>query len=255
MLVGLDINPTFATGAYTGVTGYAARITGTLLATNILSTGNLTINGSSDATSYQHIISGSDGALVIGGLTGAKQTGFLTNTALTINPLNSDTTRILMRSKYTGFYSTIEQNDSYANPFNIFFRSSKMLSVYDFGSTVNIGGSTYTTIGVYNTGSARLQVRGNGSTSATTALRIEKSDTTVSLVVLDDGSVGIGTANPTANLHISGTNGANALRIEKNFTPTSTSDTAGTTGAVAWDDSYVYVKTSAGWKRSALSTF
>jgi hypothetical protein len=38
-------------------------------------------------------------------------------------------------------------------------------------------------------------------------------------------------------------------------TPTSTSDTSGQIGDHVWDDNFIYVKTSAGWKRSALSTF
>jgi hypothetical protein len=39
------------------------------------------------------------------------------------------------------------------------------------------------------------------------------------------------------------------------FTPTGTGDSAGVVGDVSRDDSFVYVKTSAGWKRAALSTF
>ena len=38
-------------------------------------------------------------------------------------------------------------------------------------------------------------------------------------------------------------------------TPTSTADTAGSLGDIAADDDYVYVKTSDGWKRAALSTW
>jgi len=38
-------------------------------------------------------------------------------------------------------------------------------------------------------------------------------------------------------------------------TPSSTADTQGMTGDIAADDDYVYVKTSTGWKRSALATF
>lgn len=45
------------------------------------------------------------------------------------------------------------------------------------------------------------------------------------------------------------------LRLMTSFTPTGTADATGATGAVSWDDDYIYVKTSAGWKRSALSTF
>jgi hypothetical protein len=45
------------------------------------------------------------------------------------------------------------------------------------------------------------------------------------------------------------------INATENFTPTGTADTAGNTGDITKDDNYVYVKTSAGWKRSALSTF
>jgi hypothetical protein len=37
--------------------------------------------------------------------------------------------------------------------------------------------------------------------------------------------------------------------------PTSTASTGGSEGDVTYDADYIYVKTSAGWKRSALSTF
>lgn len=39
------------------------------------------------------------------------------------------------------------------------------------------------------------------------------------------------------------------------FTPANTADTSGTLGDKAWDDSYEYRKTNAGWKRAALSSF
>lgn len=32
-------------------------------------------------------------------------------------------------------------------------------------------------------------------------------------------------------------------------------DGAGNIGDLAWDDSYIYMKTSTGWKRSGLATF
>jgi len=38
-------------------------------------------------------------------------------------------------------------------------------------------------------------------------------------------------------------------------TPTGTADATGTTGQITFDDNYIYIKTSAGWKRAALSTF
>jgi len=74
------------------------------------------------------------------------------------------------------------------------------------------------------------------------------------VILGNNASVGIGTTSPSSKLHINGTAGEQ-LRIENSFTPTGTADTTGDTGDIAWDDSYIYVKTSAGWKRAALSTF
>jgi hypothetical protein len=56
-----------------------------------------------------------------------------------------------------------------------------------------------------NTGTARLQVRGSETTSATTAFRVENANASDSMVILDDGNVGIGTTTPSSSLHISGT--------------------------------------------------
>lgn len=39
------------------------------------------------------------------------------------------------------------------------------------------------------------------------------------------------------------------------YVPTGTSDPLGSTGDFSYDSNYIYVKTSAGWKRTALSTF
>jgi len=61
-------------------------------------------------------------------------------------------------------------------------------------NTVLIEGNT--SIGT-TTQSARLHVQGSGATSATTALRVENSNTSASLVVRDDGYVGVGTTSPS----------------------------------------------------------
>ena len=52
---------------------------------------------------------------------------------------------------------------------------------------------------------ARLQVRGSGATSATTALLVQNSNTSASLVVLDNGNVGINTGSAAFNLDVNGT--------------------------------------------------
>lgn len=70
------------------------------------------------------------------------------------------------------------------------------------------------------------------------------------------GLCGFGTTtSPSAAVHITKTNGYEQLVLTTSYTPTSTADANGTTGAISWSDEYIYIKTSAGWKRSALSTF
>jgi hypothetical protein len=57
-------------------------------------------------------------------------------------------------------------------------------------------------IGFSSTPTSRLHVRGAGATSSTTALRVENSNASSSLVVLDDGNVGIGVTSPLSKLNI-----------------------------------------------------
>lgn len=70
-----------------------------------------------------------------------------------------------------------------------------------------------------------------------------------------NGSLGIRTTSPTDLVDINGANGYSQLRLRTAYTPTGSADANGNTGDISWDDSYVYVKTSVGWKRSALSAF
>jgi len=62
-------------------------------------------------------------------------------------------------------------------------------------------------------------------------------------------------SSPSSALDITGSNGYSQLRLRTTYTPSSTSDTHGNTGDFGWDDNYLYIKTSSGWKRTALSTF
>jgi len=43
--------------------------------------------------------------------------------------------------------------------------------------------------------------------------------------------------------------------FQRAYTLTSTADANGSTGSFSWDDNYIYIKTSSGWKRAALSSF
>jgi hypothetical protein len=75
------------------------------------------------------------------------------------------------------------------------------------------------------------------------------------LLAEDGGTVGIGSSEPTSTLDIQGVEGSSQLRLRQSFTPSSTGDPGGDVGDIAWDDNYFYVKTTAGWKRAALTTF
>ena len=55
--------------------------------------------------------------------------------------------------------------------------------------------------------SSRFTIKGSGATSATTALRVENTNVSASLVVRDDGSVGIGTNTPISRLSVVDNNG------------------------------------------------
>jgi hypothetical protein len=75
------------------------------------------------------------------------------------------------------------------------------------------------------------------------------------LSILNSGNIGIGTRTPTDLIDINGANGYSQLRLRAAYTPTGTADTNGNTGDISWDANYIYVKTAAGWKRSALTTW
>jgi len=65
---------------------------------------------------------------------------------------------------------------------------------------------------------------------------------------------GIGTTEPTATLDVDGSNSYYQLRLRASYTPTGSSDADRNVGDISWDDDYIYVKTTAGWRRAALST-
>jgi hypothetical protein len=114
-----------------------------------------------------------------------------------------------------------------------------------------------TIVGSYTAPAARLHVVGSGSTSSTWTAQFHNSATggNNALMIRDDGNIGVRTNAPTDLIDINGANGYSQLRLRTAYTPTGTADTNGNTGDVSWDDNYIYIKTAAGWKRSALSTF
>jgi len=80
--------------------------------------------------------------------------------------------------------------------------------------------------------------------SGTPDLYIQGSGTT-------RGNIGINNGSPTSKLDIIGT-GYNQLRLRNSYTPSSSGDTNGSVGDIAWDNNYLYIKTSTGWGRTSL---
>jgi hypothetical protein len=84
--------------------------------------------------------------------------------------------------------------------------SNKLFIANSNTTTPLIGGDfTNARLGVnINPGSttSTLHVRGSGATSATTGLRVENTNSFPSLIVRDDGRVGIGTASPSQPFHV-----------------------------------------------------
>lgn len=121
---------------------------------------------------------------------------------------------------------------------------------FENGSTVQ----SYTLI------NANIAVDQNSSTNKTLVFLDFNPSITGTLghvygLLMRTGFNGFGTATPTSRLDASSTNGYEQLRLRTAYTPANTAASAGETGQISWDDSYIYVKTSAGWKRAALSTF
>jgi len=92
----------------------------------------------------------------------------------------------------------------------------------DSGSTNTVRIEGNTSIGTL-TSPARLAVRGSGATSATTTLLIQNSNNSASLVVLDNGFVGIGTGSATYPLEVSGSARVNGT-LQTNYLSFRTAD-------------------------------
>jgi hypothetical protein len=92
----------------------------------------------------------------------------------------------------------------------------------------------------FSNGSVGSIIFNTGSQSAPERVRIDPN-----------GRIGVGTNLPVSPLDISG----NSVRVRNTTTPTSSADTIGNVGDIAWDANYVYVKTATGWKRSGLTAW
>ena len=87
--------------------------------------------------------------------------------------------------------------------------------------------------------------------SSYSGLGLGGSDGAFHAFINNAGSVGIGTTVPNSKVHISGT-AMQQLRMETAGGPSSSGDTSGRIGDMAYDDDFFYIKTANGWGRVQL---
>ncbi|UHG90117.1 hypothetical protein [Spirosoma oryzicola] len=88
-------------------------------------------------------------------------------------------------------------------------------------------------------------------------LLIENGSTVKKLLAYlnNRGWLALGLSNATSMLHLKAANGYQQLRLETKYTPYGPGDPNGEVGQVAWDDTWFYLKTAAGWRRLQLQSW
>lgn len=157
--------------------------------------------------------------------------------------------------------NTVEQRNSTNAGFNYIFGTYTNGSNYErlkishegaagvFVKVEQAGTGSGRNLFIYGGGSVTL---GDGGTN-----RWQVSSGTGHLVASVDNSYDFGASGATRPR--TGYFGTSVVTPKVNFsaavTPSGTADAQGSTGDLRYDDNFIYVKTSAGWKRAALSTF
>ena len=173
-----SVTSSFVTNTQTG--SFATTGSNTFIGNQTI-TGSLTISGSDNVISI--FSQASANAITV------NNSGYLKFNASAISYIRGFSTSTLFAV----------YNSAFTNVFNIGTSAASYINTgtnFIIGTTTDIGG--------------RLSVRGSGATSVTTALRVENTNASASLVVLDNSNVGIGTIVPTASLHISASNTSSA---------------------------------------------
>lgn len=231
VLVGLDINPSFNTGAFTGVSNIAIRSSGDIIPTTIQSQG--LGNNSRLWNVYARIVNSSGLPLDIGSNS--------QNISIKVAPTNGlqmfgTTGNVVLQNggTFTDNGYRLQLNSSATNSGSLYISGSSsqpLLVVTSSAATaLFVSGSGNVGIGTNNPGmslsvvgnaqfgftstsaGARLHTRGAGTTNTSTSFRAENASQQTALIITDDlsarfdGKVGIGSGNfPTASLDVAGT--------------------------------------------------
>jgi hypothetical protein len=85
-----------------------------------------------------------------------------------------------------------------------------------------------------------------------TTIQLDSSSGGVSYHI---NKIAIGKTSASAKVDIYTSTGYDQFRLQTPYTPTSSSDTNGVDGDIAWDDDYIYVRGSTQWKRASLTAW
>ena len=191
---------------------------GAIITGSISATGSLTVTGSTSIAAA--VTDANNAPLVVQNLTAYSNpfTQYIQiwkNSAGTILSLRADGALDATVGNFISPTFSARANGSAAAP--VFTRSNNVTTGIFFPTTNNIAISTNSTevlrifsnqnisIGTTTDSGAKLTIRGTGATSATTALRVENTNASASMVVLDNGFVGINTGSAQYNLDVNGT--------------------------------------------------
>jgi len=97
---------------------------------------------------------------------------------------------------------------------------------------------------------SKLQVKGSGTTDATTAFRVENSNGDDTFIVRDDGKVGIGTTSPDASAILDIASTSKGVVFPRMTSAQRTSISSPTTGLIVYQTDAtegLYIYKSTGW--------
>lgn len=269
--LGLDVNGNVVTGVMGGTGSTTVLFTGNTSATCITDLYVSNLNSCSPLSiqniSSGDVLIGENGGVNVGiGTNSPTQKLHVSGNTLLSNNVNGDL-NVLVDNKQIGGINTrssVAQRVVAESSGTDFLVGGMYLSGYEtdlsgFGFSDNGTGYlkntfTMTLAGSYTYGSINIGTRGAPSMLRFFSGNQDFDSTSLRGSLDSNGNWGFGTnmTGQTSTVDIKGTNGYNQLRLRTTYTPSSSGDTNGNIGDVAWDNNYLYIKTVSGWGRTVL---